>query len=68
MIKSKRKGFPVGKTVNAIKWTLPLSEANKEALMPITFSSWVDDEETGRFKVSVEAGGSHLFPRYSVVC
>jgi len=50
--KAKKK-YPTNKPVDIIRWGLSLNEENKETVVPIEFTAWVDSDD-GRCKVFLE--------------
>ena len=64
MMKDASKGFPVGRPVGVVRWSLSTTD---EALVPLTINCWPEDEGDGVMNVNVEYELKRPMELYDVV-
>ena len=52
MLKDASKGFPVGRPVGVLRWSL--SSAAADSLVPLTLNCWPEEEGQGKMNVNIE--------------
>ena len=51
MLKDMSKGFPVGRPVGVLRWSLSSTE---DSLVPLTINCWPEEEGQGKMNVNIE--------------
>jgi len=51
VLKDASKGFPAGRPVGVLRWSLTSSD---ESLVPLTINCWPDEEGRGKMLVNIE--------------
>ncbi len=54
MLKDAAKGFPVGRPVGVLRWSL--SSASDDSLVPLSINCWPEEEGQGKMSVNIEYG------------
>jgi len=63
LMKDATKGFPVGRPVGVVRWSLSTTD---ESLVPLTINCWPEDEGDGVMNVNIEYTMTRAMELYDV--